>query len=506
VAGELSSEGAVKRTDGFRALARTGAALLLLLAGAVTVSPEARAQGIRGTATTNVRYLTLRPIALDTVARADVLEGEDGFTFDGVPVYCLGVDRDCVRYRSRDVSHGIVATQDLSATAWGLGLQGLSATFLLRARTDLGDGDFVWPSADDHFDAILAYAELQRSFYRVRAGRQRTLSGLGFSGYDGLDLVLSPWRFIRAEAYGGRSLARGLNEPRHEALRGIEPFVFDREAYLYGGFLELSPWLGTSLGMRYQREIWVHRVGLISERASADLRTNLPGALRLDGSLDYDFAFDQVGKAHLTLRSPLPGEWGWVELTGRRYVPYFELSTIWGFFSPTPYNEAEAEVTLLRLRPLTVWASAGWREYGDPEISVIGPSITDQSQRYGVGARWSGGPWLLSGEYRLETGFGAHLSSGDVSVRWAPSTRVSLMARGSALQQIEQFRVGENVVVGGGLGGEVELPWSVRLRAGADLYTQAYENRPGQTDWDQLRAYTVLTIPFGEDPGMRGRR
>ncbi|MFW6330149.1 MAG: hypothetical protein ACOC3J_00350 [Gemmatimonadota bacterium] len=330
------------------------------------------------------------------------------------------------------------------------------------------------------------------------------MSGLGFSGFDGVEVSVAPTAWLRAEAYGGRSLARGLNEPRHEALRAIEDFVLDQDAWLYGGFVELSPGHATSVGVRYQREIWADRIGLVSERASVDLRSDLPGPLSLDGSMDYDFAFGRVGKSHVSLRSRLPDGWGWLELTGRRYVPYFDLSTIWGFFSPTPYHEAELEATVLRLRPVTVWAAAAVREYGDPEISVIGPPITDATRRYSVGARGSAGPWRASGEYRLETGFGAFLSSGDLSVRYAPSERWALTARGSAFQQIEQFRVGENAVLGAGLGGELVLPWSARLRAGADLYTQRYENR-GPADWDQLRAYTILSIPFGEDPGVRGR-
>ncbi len=481
--------------------------LLALWLGLAAALPTAlHAQGVRGTAVTNVRYLTLRPIGLDTVALADVLFGEDGATsFDGDPVYCLPGGGDCVRYRSADVAHGVVATQDLSATAWGLGLRGLSATVLLRARADLSGGELVWPGSDDDFDAILAYAQLQRDFVRVRVGRQRTASGLGFSGFDGVELALDPVHWVRVEAYGGRSLARGLSEPRHEALQGIESFVLDQDAQLVGAFVELSPRRGTSVGARYQREIWADHDGLISERASLDVRSELPGSLRMDGSLDYDWAFDRVGKAHLTLQSRLPGEWGWVELTGRRYLPYFELSTIWGFFSPTPYDEAEVEVKVARYAPLTMWASAGWREYGDPEINVIGPPITDRSERYGIGARWSDGPWLATGEYRLETGFGAFLSSGDVNVRWAPTAEWSLMARASAFQQIEQFRVGENMVLGMGVGGTAELPWRARLNAGADLYHQASENRPGQADWNQVRMYTILSVPFGADPGLRGR-
>jgi hypothetical protein len=468
---------------------------------AVPAGP-AVAQGARGQATTTVRYVSLRPIERDTVSRAEVQEIDGQFFFQGFPVHCTG--DHCVLFRPADVVHGVVATQDISATAWGFGVQGLSATLLLRGRARL-DGDFAWPQSDDPFDAILAYAQLQRSIYRVRAGRQRTMSGLGFSGFDGIEVLVAPWPWLRAEAYGGRSLARGLHEPRHEALRGIEQFVLDQEALLGGAFLQVVPRPGTTVGMRYQREIWRNRIGLISERASVDVRSDLPGPFRMDAALDYDMGFGHVGKAHLTVRGPLPQGWGWVELTGRRYMPYFEMSTIWGFFSPTEYHEAELRTTVLAFQPLTAWASAGWRKYGDAEIVVIGPPITDESVRVGLGARWVHGPLAATGEYRLERGFGAYLGSGDLELRWQALDGLALSARGSAFQQIEQFRVGDNVVIGAGIGADGALPGGLRLRSGVDLYHQNYDNRPSQADWNQLRAYTILTVPFGEDPGMRGR-
>jgi hypothetical protein len=477
---------------------------------AVLALPTAplEAQGARGTATTTVRYVSLRPIERDTVPVALVEEVDGRFFFDGIEVHCIPMVPECTFFRPGDVAHGVVATQDISATAWGFGVQGLSATVLVRGRANL-DGDLVWPQSDDAFDAILAYAQLQRSIYRVRAGRQRTMSGLGFSSFDGLEVMVAPVPWIRGEAYGGRSLARGLHEPWNQALRGIEDFVLDQDAYLAGGFLQLTPRAGTSIGMRYQREIWADRIGLISERGSVDVRSDLPDPLnmvRMDGALDYDFGFGRVGKGHVTLRSPLPAGYGWVELTGRRYLPYFELSTIWGFFSPTPYHEAELRTTVRAREDVTAWASAGWRKYGDAEITVIGPPITDESVRVGLGARWVHGPFTTVGEYRMERGFGAYLGSGDVEVRWQALPALALSARGTAFQQIEQFRVGDNVVLGAGLGADAILPRGLRLRTGVDLYHQQYENRPSQADWNQFRAYSILSVPFGEDPGMRVRR
>jgi hypothetical protein len=466
--------------------------------------PPAAPQGARGQALTNVRYVSIRPIQRDTVPFAAVTEVDGVLTFDGFPVQCIGDGTQCVFFRPGDVRHGVFATQDISTTVWGLGVEGLSAHVLLRARVNL-DGDFVWPQSDDPFDAILAYGQYQRSIYRVRAGRQRTISGLGFSGFDGLDLLVAPWPWLRGQAYGGRSLARGLHEPLHQALRGIEDFVLDQNAYLLGAFAEVEPRRGTSLGLRYQREIWANRIGLVSERASVDVRSDLPGPLRMDAGLDYDVGFNRIGKSHLTLRGLLPDGWGWVELTGRRYLPYFEMSTIWGFFSPTPYHEAELRTTLLAFQPVTAWASVGHRRYGDPEIAIIGPPITDQSTRLGAGARWTRGDLMAFGEYRLELGFGAVLSSGDVEVRWQALDQLALSARGSAFQQIEQFRVGENVVLGAGLSADVALPRGMTLRTGADLYVQQYENRASQADWNQLRGYSILAVPFGQDPGARRR-
>ena len=474
-----------------------------MLALLLTAAPVA-GQGVRGDAVTSVRYITLRPLTLDSVPRSAVTQEGNRFTFEGRRVTCVPGVATCTYYRPTDVQHGVVATQDVSATAWGLGVQGLSATLLARARADL-DGDFLWPTADDHFDAILAYAQLQRSIYRVRLGRQRTLSGLGFSGFDGLDVLVEPRDWLRAEVYGGRSLARGLAEPRHEALQGVEDFVADRDAWLLGAFLEAEPWRGASMGFRYQREIWTNRSALVSERASLDVRSDLPGPLRMDAAMDYDFTFGEIGKAHVTVRSPLPAGWGWAELTGRRYRPYFELWTIWGFFSPVAYHEAEARATVTRWRPLTVWGSVAHRAYEDTDAPIVFGGITTTGQRLALGGRWGRGPWTAHGEYRLELGFGAVLNSADAEVRWRAGDALTLIGRASAFQQIEEFRLGDNVVLGGGLGAEVGLPRDIALRAGADLYRQGYENRESAADFSQLRAYSILRVPFGSDPGRRAR-
>jgi hypothetical protein len=164
-------------------------------------------QGVRGSAVSTARYIEIRPITQDSVARDQVTQLPDGsFEYQGRPVFCVP-GLDCVFYRPLDRESAVAFAQDVDFTAWGLGASGLSVTAALRARADVS-GDFIWPRSDDHFDAILAYAEYDREPVRLRLGRPRTTGGLGFYGFDGLSILVERSRRWSVEAYGGRSLAR----------------------------------------------------------------------------------------------------------------------------------------------------------------------------------------------------------------------------------------------------------------------------------------------------------
>jgi hypothetical protein len=474
---------------------------LMLGAALLAVAGSVQGQAVRGTATTNMRYIELRPITQDTVAPDLVEVAPDGSTtYNGIPVTCVP-NVGCVYYRSLDVQHAVLATQDVALTSWGWGVQGLSFTALLRGRAELG-GDLAWPRANDPFDAILAYGELNRGDFRGRLGRQRTSSTLGMTGYDGANIVYDGLDVVSIEAYGGRSLMRGLAEPRSEALRPVQEFAVDTlTTYLLGASVRYEPVRGTRVGLRYQREIWESRAGLVSERASLDFSTSQLRPLMFDGAVDYDFAFGRIGKAHATVRAPA---W-WditLEATARRHLPYFELNTIWGFFSPVGYHEAEGRATWRPDPSLSVWASAGWRRYEEANATVIFRPLEQQGTRYHIGANWRATPDIgADASYRMERGFGAFVSSGDASVFWQANRRIELALDATAFQQIEQFRVGEGVVLGGGASANIQLADRIALAGGATVYRQTFENRPGMADWNQFRAWTTLRAGFGRDPG-----
>ncbi len=477
--------------------------LALVATGLLVVAAEVAGQGVRGWTGTRIHYVDVRPIVIDSIPRDAVTRLPDGsFEFEGRTVYCSGVD--CVRYQPAPREHVVLASVDASVTAWGLGTPGLSVRVHLRGRDRL-DGAFAWPRSDDRFDALLGYAELQRDAYRVRVGRQTASGGLGFAGYDGASLVVRPLPALRLEAFGGRSLARGLNEPRNEALRGIERLLIDQGARLVGAAVDVEPRDGTTVGLRYQREIWADRSALLTERASLDARSTLPGMVGVDASLDYDFAFGRVGKAHLNARRSFAGGRVWTEATVRRYLPYFELWTIWGYFSPVPYHEAEVRAGWSFMEGSMVWASGGWRQYGEHDAPVIFRPLEDDATRVGLGGSFRLSEVVtLQGAYRLESGPGAYLSNGDASLSWSPMEGVRIGAHGTAFQQIEEFRLGDTSAFGGGLDFDLELRPGLMLAGGASVYRNLFDNRPAEADWTQRRGWISLSAEIGGDPGLAG--
>ncbi|MDP2498624.1 MAG: hypothetical protein Q8W44_11650 [Candidatus Palauibacterales bacterium] len=470
---------------------------LALLPGAVP------AQDFRGHAWATARTVEVRPIAQDTVARSQVTElPGGGLAYQGRPVTCRG--DECTFYRSSPSEHALHTTQDLRFTAWGFGLEGLSATVHVRGRQDVG-GDFTWPRSDDPFDAIVAYAQYNRPDLRVRLGRQRTRSGLGFASYDGASVLAEPLDGLSLEAYGGRSLARGLHDPRNEALEGVEDFLPDRDAWLLGAAATVEGGAGSSLTARYQREIFSNRAALLSERASVDGRTSVLAPVRLTGSMDYDFARGEIGKSHLSAELPVTDDLV-LEARGRRYMPYFELWTIWGLFSPVAYHEGRLGASWSATSDLGLQVSGGARSYEDTHTDPILGPVEDDAWFASASGRWSPASDLrLHGRYRVERGAGAFLSSGELGGRWRASDLLALRLDLTASQQIEEFRIGEGMLAGGTASVELRPLDGVRLDTGVSVYRQYFDNRPSAVDWNQLRGWSTLRLDLGGDPALEGR-
>jgi hypothetical protein len=473
-----------------------------MLAVALTLPTGAAAQSYRGWTSTSLQVIELRPLGADTVPRADVVTDASGrFLYNGNEVSCVLADV-CTGYLPLAKDRTLAATQDLSLTLWGLGLEGLSVTTLLRARARAG-GDLVWPRSDDELDALLAYAQLQRGPLRVRAGRLDVRSGLGFSAFDGGSASYALGSF-RGELYGGRSLARGLREPQNEALRGLDGFLLDKSVLLVGASVAGRRW-DTDLTTRYQREILSDRSSLVSERASLDFSTTLP-RLRISGSIDYDFSFERAGKGHVTASAPFQeGRW-LADLGLRRYVPYFDLSTLWGFFEPVSYSEVTARVGWSPGSELGAWVSGGVRSYGDTETTVILRPMRDRGWRANAGARWQPATdWVLDGRYELEWGPGGFLNGADVAARYGATDRLTVSASLLTFQQIEEYRLGEGRAFGGGAAADFAVNDRMSLAGGLSIIRHRDGGNVFTSPWNQGRAWSMLRVDLGGDPGLTRR-
>ena len=338
--------------------------LFLLTIASVT----ARAQGVRVSGVTSLQAVDLRPLVDDSVPASQASgSGPYRTLADGQVVRCVQGAAYCYFRSSGDRALAAPFVQDLSAIAWGLG-QGISAFTHLRFRGSFGSNTLTWPRADDAFDAIEAWVEIDRAWGRGRLGRQWVSSGLGVYNYDGASLALRRDR-ARLEVFGGRSLVAGLNEPlTGPALADLNDLPPDDDGWLIG-LAGLTP-LGTrgNVGATWQRVIRGDHAALYSDRLGADVSWRAFG-----GSADFALAWDitelQVNEAHLQLARPFAKGIS-ASVEARRYRPFFESWTIWGAFSPVAFDELRGEIDWRSPRgSLSVEARGAWRSTRKPTLA-----------------------------------------------------------------------------------------------------------------------------------------
>ena len=463
------------------------------------------AQGIRVTGVTTGRYVDLRPFVEDSVPVSQLADTNTSlpyrFTTGGFYVRCTQGETVCRYLRTGSAISTFPVTQDLEVTGWGFG-EGLSFHTQLRFRQGFGEVKEFWPRSEDRMDALDAYLELDRSFYRARVGRQWLSSGLGFKNFDGGALLLRPFTRLSVQAFGGWGLAQALNEPRTSGeIAQWDEIPANTHTNVFGAEVRYNPWRGAAANAIYMREIRTDRGGIISERLATDARWGTSyGAL--EGWFTWDLAAANVNEARLRYRAPT-----WVGFTpiveARRSRPFFELWTIWGAFSPVPFDEGRAQVA---------WGSRGgalgadvygaYRKYHEAEAGLETPALRDDGWRIGANATWRITDALsASGGYNRDIGFGASRTDGSAALRWT-GEKLSLGVNGTAFQNIYEFRVGDGRVIGGGLDAAIRLTSEARLAGDFMIYRhRGQDSNPLVTDWSQKRATLRLEWTVGSDPG-----
>jgi hypothetical protein len=452
--------------------ARSMVCTLALIGSAV--GSDVQGQGVRIQGASTVRYIEVRPLQLVSDP-ATTLE----------PV-------------------GLVPfTQDLHLNAWGFG-PGVRLYAHVRARASLGEAHDLWPQADDAFDALSAYLEVDRSRVRLRLGRQWSSSHLGLYNFDGVALLGRPWSAVSAEVYGGWALAPGLNEAvTGGALAAVEELAPERRSYLMGARLGAN-FRALRVGSEYQREIRTDRAGLYGERAAADASIALHG-WRAQGVVEADVAGGLVNDARIRMQTPErfglePG----FEL--RTYKPYFPLWTIWGAFSPVGFNEASANLSWVRQEQRLVLDLRGaYRAYHDDHaVQELFGGLRTDGWRAGLSAAWQAARTLSAfGHYQADIGFGAARSEGGAGLRLEISESSFLSASLLAFQTAHELQVRDGTVVGVSTAANLRLRPDARLSWDFAIYRHLRARGINAVDWNQMRASAQLEWSIGADPGMR---
>jgi hypothetical protein len=487
--------------------ARAGAAGLAL-AVALAGAPGARAQGFRITGSSVAELVQLQPLIPDSIPVASAGDTVPGSAGDlrvgpgGAIVRCVQGATFCQFRRSAATILGVPMVQDIEASGWGF-MQGLRAYVHVRARASTGDASVFWPGADDNFDFVAGYLELDRGALRARAGRQWHSSGLGYYDFDGAALLWRARRALSLEGYAGWSLARGLSEPQTSAaIAALEPFAPTQRAYIFGGEAHWRPNAHFAGSAVYQRELRTDRAGLYSERAGADGRLRWLGAT-LDGQLTYDVAEAQVNEARLHLQLPQLRRTS-LALEARHHEPFFELWTIWGAFSPVGFDEVRALASWSSVAgDASVSVGGGPRRYQDTGAGFPGLGLRQDGYRFTADGSWQMTPaWITQAGYSAEIGFGAARSDQTVALRRVlPGDGYAGLTLAS-FQTASEFRVSEGHVMG--VGADAGFALGGPARVDGSLYLFRHVDRaPDSPDWSQARGTLRLTWTLGREPGPR---
>ncbi len=475
----------------------------LALAVAMVCAAPLAGQGYRLRVDSRMQGVSWRGLVADSVplTAGQLQPGGGVLTPDGHAATCD--ERYCHYFRTGAVLRGVPWVTQADLTIWGLGLPGLRVRGNARYGTDLGPSA-RWPGTEPSVQLVEGYLELARERFTVQAGRQFLTGRLGAYGLDGARAV---WRQgidgIEVAAYGGWGLARGTVLPvTSPALNPLDDFQ-PRDRQLVAGAEVGWRMPGLDARAEYRREVDPVTDYFVSERMAGAVAFRPLRRLSLTAGGIYDLALGEWGSADAAVTWIAPRTT--ISVGGRRYLPFFDLWTIWGAFSPVAFHAYHGAATLSVVPRVTLRLRGERYVFDDAGASTPLVQVEDRGWRGEGGATWEPTPaWTLSAGYQTEFGPGASSRGFDSRVSWRPAPSLTLGAHAASLRRPLELRFSDASVAI--YGADVEWQATPQWRLGLGLSTvQEDRDRPdaGAIDWDQWRFSARVTVLHGSDSDRR---
>jgi hypothetical protein len=470
----------------------------LFVWSAAAVATPAESQSYRVRVDARAQSAAFRGLIADSIAAALAVPSASGGleTPDGHALRC-GAGEYCFYWRPGGVLRGVPVSTSASLILWGLGTEGLSFRANGRLVADLGR-DHLWPATSPSVQLNEGYFEYVRSRVSARAGRQLVASRLEAIGFDGAWLkVRLDTAQLELTGYGGWGLgqAAALTAPS-PSLNPLDEWR-PRNRQIVMGAEAAWFYRGIDLRGEYRREIDPEDNYFVSERTAFSFAT--PSAvLRAAGGLDYNIAEGQLGSADVTLMYTRPR----YSLTGgvRRYRPYFSLWTLWGAFSPVPYNAVNISAQFRPTGRLSLRARGESYRYEDAHVSTgLVPQLETGGWRASAGATANlSASWAVQGDFSIERGPGASGRFADGSVSWTPDKDYSFELYGGTMARPLELRYYD--ATSRWIGGRAEWQLNTQRRVWADVALVDDErDRPdaSASSLTQLRLRAGVSFAFG---------
>lgn len=475
-----------------KATSRAALVILLLMPAALD------AQDYRVRLDARMQSVWFRGLTPDSISAAEVDTIADGVfqTPEGLAVRCAG-GSFCYFFRPGPALRGIPVSATASMTVWRLGVEGLSMRGTARLIGNLGDED-AWPSTEPAAQLLEGIVEYQRESFTARAGRQLVSSRLETAGFDG-GWLRYRWSRIPVELTGyagwgfGQATALSPISPVLNPLDEWRP----RDRQIVAGVEAMGAWRSVDMKAEYRREIDPEDDYFVSERAALSLGARAR-AFRFNSGFDYNIAEGRMGSADAAvtwIKRPFSASLG-----ARRYRPYFSLWTLWGAFSPVPYNAVHISAETRLIRAVSVHGRVERFGYDDAEVSTgLVPQLEDRGWRFRLGsAATFAARWALSGDYEIERGPGAAARSGNVAVSYSLENGTGLDLFAGSLSRPLELRFYDAKSSWVGARGQLQLGTQRRVWAEVSAVNDE-RDRPDDnvSSLDQMRIRAGASITFG---------